>query len=393
MLKAFKVAAAVLAVLVLVVASFGAGVFFDRSSKWLVQPGDSKDVDLSSAVNEVAGIINDMALKPSSEASMTAGAIDGMLESLEDSHAVYFDAKHYEYFNEQNSGMFYGIGVTIANEGDDLVVQSVIEGTPAEAAGLKAGDIVVTIDGEKRDRWDTDEAVLRIRGAEGTKVTLGIRRDGAEQLQDFTIVRAKIDVPNTESEMLEGDIGYVRLYQFTERAGDDVRDEVKKLADQGAKGFIFDLRDNPGGLLSSSVDVASLFVKDGVIVRVEDREGTVEQHHATGDTVTDAPLVVLINGNSASASEIVGGALQDYGRAKLVGEQSFGKGSVQQIEQLSFGGAIKLTIAHYLTPKNRVIDKKGLTPDVVVPMAPELQADKATDTQLKAAIAELKKQL
>jgi carboxyl-terminal processing protease len=141
------------------------------------------------------------------------------------------------------------------------------------------------------------------------------------------------------------------------------------------------------------VDVGSPFVKDGVIVRAEDREGTVEQHHATGDTVTDAPLVVLINGNSASASAIVGGALQDYGRAKLVGEQSFGKGSVQQIEQLSFGGAIKLTIAHYLTPKNRVIDKKGLTPDVVVPMAPELQADKATDTQLKAAIAELKKQL
>lgn len=323
---------------------------------------------------------------------MTAGAIEGMVESLEDSHAVYFDAKHYEYFTEQTDGTFYGIGVTIANEGNDLVVQSVIEGTPAEQAGVKAKDIIVSIDGETRERWDTDEAVLRIRGEAGTKVTLGIRRDGAETLREITITRAKIELPNVESELLDGNVGYIRLYTFSELADDDVREAIAELADKGAEGFILDLRDNPGGLLTSAVDVASLFVKDGVIVRVEDREGTVEESRATGDLATDAPLVVLINGNSASASEIVGGALQDYGRAKLIGEQSFGKGSVQQIEELSFGGAIKLTIAHYVTPKNRVIDKIGLTPDVKVEMAPELQADKATDTQLQRAIKELEKQ-
>ena len=385
-----KLVAALVAALVLVVAAFGGGVWFERTVRDAGgQPVDT--VELEAAVGEVAGIIENQALAPSSEASMTAGAITGMIESLEDSHAVYFDPKHYEYFNEQSSGTFFGIGVTIANEDDDLVIQSVIKGTPAEASGLKAEDVIVEIDGEARERWDSDEAVLRIRGEAGTKVTLGIRREGAEKLLDFTITRAKIDVPNVESELLDGNVGYIRLYSFNENAADEVRRTIETLAAEGAEGFIFDLRDNPGGLLSSAVDVSSLFIKDGVIVRVEDRDGTVEEYRAAGRTATDAPLVVLINGNSASASEIVGGAVQDYGRGRLVGEQSFGKGSVQTIEELSFGGAVKLTIAHYVTPKNRVIDKIGLTPDVKVEMEPELQLEKDTDTQLQRAIEVLRK--
>jgi len=387
-----KITAALVVWLVLIVAAFGSGVWFERTIGGVKAPSFDS-ASLEEAVREVAGIIERDALEPSSEASMTAGAINGLIESLEDSHAVYFDPRHYEYFNDQNNGTFYGIGVTIANEGDDLVIQSVIEGTPAEAEGLKADDIIVEIDGETRDRWDVDEAVLRIRGEEGTTVTLGIRRDGAEEITAFTITRAKINVPNVESELLEGEIGYIRLYTFSDPAAEDLRAVIGTLAEQGARGFILDLRDNPGGLLSSSVDVSSLFIESGVIVRVEDRTGTIEEHQATGRTATGAPLVVLINGNSASASEIVGGAIQDYDRGTLVGEQSFGKGSVQQIEELSFGGAIKLTIAHYVTPKNRVIDKVGLTPDVKVEMAPELQRDKATDTQLQRAIEELKKDL
>lgn len=392
MKRLLKLAAALVAALILVVAAFGGGVWFERTVN---DAGEVRvdTVDLEAAVSEVATIIGNEALVPSSEASMTAGAISGMLESLEDSHAVYFDVKHYAYFNEQSSGIFYGIGVTIANEDDDLVIQSVIKGTPAEAAGLKAEDAIVEIDGEARDRWDSDEAVLRIRGEAGTDVTLGIRRDGAEELLDFTITRAKIDVPNIETELLDGNVGYLRLYTFTENAGADVREAIDELAAEGAQGFIFDLRDNPGGQLSSSIDVSSLFIEDGVIVRVEDREGTVEEYRAIGEVATDAPVVVLINGNSASASEIVGGAMQDYGRATLVGEQSFGKGSVQTIEELSFGGAVKLTFAHYVTPKNRVIDKIGLTPDVKVEMEPELQLEKATDTQLQKAIEVLRGKL
>lgn len=390
--KLLKLTAAFAVVMILVIAAFATGVYFERHSADAgVSPADNAQFEKT--VNEVADIIKRDALKPSSEASMTAGAVTGMLESLEDSHAAYFDAKHYQYFSEQSNGIFYGIGVTISNEGNDLVIRSVIAGTPAEAAGLKAEDVIVSIDGETRTRWDVDEAVLRIRGKEGTVVTLGIRRGGSDALHEYKITRAKIDVPNIESELLEGKIGYIRLYSFTEPAGEDVRAAIGKLKDQGAKGYILDLRDNPGGLLTSAVDVGSLFIPSGVIVRVEDRTGTAEEHRATGETATDAPLVVLINGNSASASEIVGGALQDYGRAKLVGEQSYGKGSVQQIEKLSSGGAVKLTIAHYVTPKSRVIDKIGLTPDYVVTMAPELQMKHDTDAQLKKAIEVLRKEL
>lgn len=394
--KALKVTAAVTVVAILLVAAFAGGVFFDRTLADAIdngRRGSLADTDIDDAVAEVADIIESLALEPSSEESMTIGAISGMLESLEDSHAVYFTAEQYEYFNEQNMGTFYGIGITISNDGDDLVVNSVIEGTPAARAGLQPGDLIVEIDGEARSRWDVDEAVLRIRGEEGTTVVLGIRREGAEELIDYTIERAKIDVPNVESEMLEGDIGYVSLVSFTQVAAADVRAAIEELEADGAQGYVLDLRNNPGGLLSASVDVSSLFIPDGVIVTVEDRKGQVEKHRASGETVTDDPLVVLVNGNSASASEIVAGALQDYGRATLVGEQTFGKGSVQQIEELSFGGAVKLTIAHYLTPEGRAIDKIGLTPDVVVEMEHGLINDREADAQLQKALEVLRDEL
>lgn len=389
-----KAVAVLVAAAVVLSTVFAGGMLFERlmdaapgSAQGL--PG-SNEGSLDAAVAEVAGIIEDLALEPSSETSMTAGAINGMLGSLEDSHAVYFDPQHYEYFNEQNMGEFYGIGITIANDGDDLVINSVITSTPAEAAGLEPSDLIVEIDGEARPRWDVDEAVLRIRGEAGTSVKLGIRRGDAAELLEFTITRAKIEVPNIESELLDGGIGYIKLESFNQNATSEVRSALEDLGAQGAKGYILDLRNNPGGLLAASVQVSSLFISDGVIVTVEDRSGEAERHRATGKTVTDAPLVVLVNGNSASASEIVAGAMQDYGRATLVGEQTFGKGSVQQIEELSFGGAVKLTIAHYLTPKGQKIDGIGLTPDVVVEMEHDLIAEHATDTQLQKAIEVLK---
>lgn len=392
--KSLKVAAVSVAAVALLVIAFAGGALFDDA---ILQP---KQIQLTSgagairsAVTEVYGIIEREALEPSSDSSMTAGAINGMLMSLDDPYANYFDAKHYEYFNEEASGEFHGIGVTITSRENDLVIVSVIEGTPAERAGLKADDVIVEIDGQTRPKWDADEAVTLIRGEEGTKVTLGIRRGDSEEIKDYTITRAKIQVPNTESELLDDDIGYVRLYSFNERAEEDLKKALEKLEDQGAKGFILDLRDNPGGLLSESADVASLFIEDGMIVTVEDREGTVEEYRASGKTTTDAPLVVLVNGDSASASEIVAGALQDHGRATIVGETTFGKGSVQQIEELSSGGAIKLTIAKYVLPKGRTIDRVGLTPDVEVVMDFELQADKDTDTQVQKAVEVLEDEL
>jgi carboxyl-terminal processing protease len=387
--KSLKVTAITVAVVALLVIAFAGGAVFDHA---VLQPDAPTwgSGALKSTVGEVYEIIQREALSPSDDASMTAGAVNGMLMSLDDPYANYFDAKHFEYFNEEAAGEFHGIGVTITSRENDLVIVSVIEGTPAERAGLKADDVIVEIDGQTRPKWDSDEAVTLIRGEEGTTVTLGIRRGDSEEIKDYTITRAKIQVPNVDSELLEDDIGYVRLYSFNERAEEDLKKALEELEDEGAKGFILDLRDNPGGLLSESADVASLFVEDGVIVTVEDREGTVEEYRASGKTTTDAPLVVLVNGDSASASEIVAGAFQDHARAKLVGETTFGKGSVQQIEELSAGGAIKLTIAKYVLPKGRTIDKIGLTPDFEVPMEFELQADKDSDTQLKKAIEVLK---
>ena len=193
----------------------------------------------------------------------------------------------------------------------------------------------------------------------------------------FTITREKITYPNIKSEKI-GDVGYIRLGQFNAKAADDIKKAIEDLTKQGAKGFVLDLRDDPGGLLDQAVDVSSLFIADGVIVRVDERNKPEQVVNATGNKITDAPMVVLINGDSASASEIAAGALQDYGRAMLVGEKSFGKGSVQTIEQLPDGGAVKFTIAHYLTPKKRVINGIGLTPDVDRGHGPR-EADGAQD--------------
>jgi carboxyl-terminal processing protease len=205
----------------------------------------------------------------------------------------------------------------------------------------------------------------------------------------FDITREKITYPNIKSEMI-GNIGYIRLGQFNAKAADDIKKAVQDLTKQGAKGLVLDLRDDPGGLLDQAVDVSSLFIADGAIVRVDERNKAEQVLNARGTKITDLPMAVLINGDSASASEITAGALQDYARAVLVGEKSFGKGSVQTIEELPAGGAVKFTIAHYLTPKSRVINGIGLTPDVIVVMDREKQADKKTDTQLQKALEILK---
>ncbi|MBE0475855.1 MAG: S41 family peptidase [Coriobacteriia bacterium] len=349
--------------------------------------------DAERAVSEVRRILRRQALKPSTEESMTVGVVEGILESLDDDYAMYFDPRHFEYFQEQNQGEFYGIGITIAGKDGTAYIVSVIEDTPAERAGLKAEDRIVGIDGDEREKWDIDDVVKRIRGPEGTEVTVSVRRGDEEELRDFRIERAKIDYPNLMKRKVGDDVGYIRLLSFNGKAAEDISKAMRDLRKDGAKGFVLDLRNNPGGMLDESVDVASLFIEDGVIVRVEKRNGPEETHRARRGKATDAPLVVLVNENSASASEIVAGALQDYGRAPLVGAKTFGKGSVQTVEELSTGGAVKFTIAHYLTPKSRVIDGKGLTPDVAVDMKHEDAADEETDVQLKRAVEELRKLL
>ncbi|MDF1543106.1 MAG: S41 family peptidase [Anaerosomatales bacterium] len=376
--------------LMVLAAAFLGGVIFDQTVDWsgwfrtVPEPGPN----IGNRVDEVRRLLEREALTPSSEDSMTAGSVRGLLESLDDPYAAYLDEKHFDYFNEQAGGEFFGVGINIAERDGIVYVVSVMEGTPAEAAGLQAEDGIVSIDGESRDRWDIDEVVTRVRGPEGTEVELGVRRADEDELVMFTITRAQIDIPNVMSRMVDDEVGYLRLLTFNQKSAEDLTEEIAELEAEGATSFVLDLRDNPGGLLSSAVEVASLFIEDGVIVRVEERDRPQTEQRARPGTVTGAPLVLLVNGNSASASEVLAGALQDYGRATLMGEQTFGKGSVQTVEQLSWGGGVKFTIAHYLTPQSRVIDGVGLAPDVVVEMELADQADDSTDIQLQRAIEE-----
>jgi carboxyl-terminal processing protease len=386
-------------VIVLVLGAFIGGTLFGKHSTEAISGigVSASDTALGDKVDEVRGLLVDGALEVPKETSMTAGAVQGLLDATGDKYAEYFDKRHLGYFNEQSAGEFGGIGVTIGEKGGTAAVVSVMPNTPALKAGMRPGDVFVSIDGTKQSKWTSDEVVKKVRGESGTVVRLVMKR--GEATKPFNITRAKIEVPNTEVRMIGKDVGYVRLYSFNQKSSADLRDAISKLEKQGAKGFVLDLRDDPGGLLGQAVDVASLFIPDGVIVRVDERGKPEEVSRATGQVETDAPVVLLVNGNSASASEIVAGALQDHGRAKLVGEKTYGKGSVQTVEELSFGGAVKFTIAHYLTPKKRVINGKGLTPDYVVTMKPELQYDsefqknQKKDTQLQRALEVLRAEL
>lgn len=392
MSRALKVVASIALAAIVGASGFIGGFVVAKSGGSGIGVSGSRDV-VAQNVSEVRRILDDEALEPPSETSATAGAVQGLLESGGDKYGFYFDEEHFNYFNQDMAGEFGGIGVLLGEKDGTTYVVEVYEDTPADKGGIKAGDIFLSIDDVKRDRWTSDEVVKRVRGKEGTEVELEMARPPAEgqghpEIFTVTLTRDLIHFPNVESRMESGEVGYIRVGQFNGQVTDEITAEIEKLTKDGARSLVLDLRDNPGGALDQAISVSSLFIDDGVVVRVAERNRPEVEYRTQGEKVTDLPLVLLINGNSASASEIVGGALQDYGRATLVGETSFGKGSVQTIKQLSFGGAMKFTTAHYLTPKSREIDGKGLTPDIEVEMDIADQAEPETDTQLQRALEE-----
>lgn len=295
------------------------------------------------------------------------GAIQGMLQNL-DPHSSYMDKETYKEFKVETKGEFGGLGITIGMRDKILTVISPIEDTPADKAGIKAGDKIIKIDDKSTANITLDEAVKKLRGKPGTNVKITILRDGVEKPFDVTITRAIIKIQAVKSKMID-DIAYIRLTNFKEDASREIMDALKKLSKNNYKGIILDLRNNPGGLLTEAVNVANLFLDSGkTVVFTKDRDGK-ENHLKTSmfaDFDDSTPLVVLINEGSASASEIVAGALQDYRRAVIIGQTSFGKASVQTIIPLSDGSAIKLTTARYYTPKGRSIQGVGIKPDIEI---------------------------
>ena len=302
-------------------------------------------------------------------------AIRGMLASLDDPYTRFLDPKEFKQMQIDTSGELTGVGIQITLDKDtkEIVVVSPIEGTPASKAGVQPKDVIVSIDGESTKGMTTEDAVKLIRGQEGSEVTLGLRRKG--EVVTVPLKRARIEINAVESRLNTGSdgtkVGYIRLKQFNAKASREMRAAIRELEKQGAQGFVLDLRSNPGGLLEASVDIARQWLDEGTIVSTKTRDGIQDVRRATGSAVTDRPVVVLVNEGSASASEILSGALQDNNRAVLVGQKTFGKGLVQSVRGLSDGSGLTVTIAKYLTPKGTDIHKNGIRPDVPVELSEE----------------------
>ena len=333
----------------------------------------------------------DAETKPASEEDLLHGAMKGMVEAWKDPYTRFVSPSQLKDEEIEMEGRYGGLGMYIGDRDGQILVISPMEDSPAERAGLKTKDQIVKVDDEVVIGWTSDRVVQRLRGAPDTKVTVWVRREGEDELLSFEMTRELIKLRSVRHEMLSDDIGYLRLTQFKQKTDEEARDAVRDMVRQGARGMILDLRNNGGGLLDVSVKIVSMFVKDGLVVETRGRAERANEKYFANPALhmTDMPLAVLINGGSASASEIVAGALMDRGRASLVGEKSFGKGSVQTLFPLTDGSGVYVTIARYYTPSGRVIDHVGLTPNIEV--KGELDRDATKDAQLQRAIAEVKK--
>ncbi|WP_299028415.1 S41 family peptidase [uncultured Thermanaerothrix sp.] len=325
--------------------------------------------------------------QPVNDEILMRGAIRGMLEALNDPHTGYMDPFEYQQANAPLEGEYEGIGAWVDTSGEFLTIISPMPNSPAEKAGLKAGDRIIAVDGEDMTGVDPSLVLRRVLGPAGTSVTLTIQREGEPTPFDVNIVRQRITIPSVEGKMLDQNIAYVRLFTFGEKTASDLRSTLARLLEQKPVGVILDLRNNGGGYLNAAIDVSSEFIKQGVIMYEVYGDGRKITYEAKGRGIaTTIPLVVLVNEGTASASEITAGAIQDHQRGKLVGTKTFGKGSVQSWTPLvNNQGAVRITIARWLTPKERQINGVGLTPDLEVPLTEDdLKAGK--DPQLEAAI-------
>jgi carboxyl-terminal processing protease len=341
-------------------------------------------------------------VNPVDDHQLLQAAIRGMVASL-DPYSAYLDSDEYDEVKISSSGRYFGVGIELSIEDDQVVVIAPFDGSPAALAGIHSGDVIVTIDGIPVNTNTLADTIGRMRGEEGTPVKIGIMREGKPEPMLFTLKRSKVELHSVKSEMLEPGFAYVRISQFSETTGEDLNAALKELRKHNGtplKGLVLDLRDNPGGVLEAAVSVADAFLDSGIIVTAKGRtpDSKFEMDATPGDALNGAPIIVLVNGGSASAAEIVAGALKDQHRARLMGRTTFGKGSVQTIIPLSDDRAVKLTTSLYYTPSGVSINHRGIAPDIelerdskpsaAVPNAgtPLLQRD----ADVKRALQELK---
>lgn len=315
------------------------------------------------------------------------GAIDGMVKSLNDPHSNYLSPKMYKTLMEQTEGSFAGIGVVMGMDNEQKIhIVGIMENSPGQKAGLQEGDEILAVDGVPITQMAFDEVAAHVRGQAGTDVVLTIMRDNANQ--DITITRDNIKLKTVGHKMLDNNIGYIQIVSFSEDTANEFNEAYNDLKNQGMKALVLDLRNNPGGLLTTCVEIAKKLVPKGEIVSIVDKQGNKETYSSSLEA-PEYPLAVLINKNSASASEILSGAIQDTKTGTIIGNTSYGKGSVQTILPMFEDDAVKLTIAKYYTPSGRSIDGTGITPDIEI----NLDENATSDTQLNKALEILKAQL
>jgi carboxyl-terminal processing protease len=313
-----------------------------------------------------------------SEEQLIDGAIEGMIAALDDPYTTYLTAGEYKEFLDAVNGSFIGIGVYVEKAEDGLLIKAIISGGSAEKAGLQHGDVITQVDGNPLEDSSLEEAISLILGEEGTDVEISIIRTSGEQKETitYTLKREKITLPLTEVELLENNVGYLKLYRFGENAASAVKKGLQDLEDQGMESLIFDLRGNPGGFSFAAMEIGKQFIESGVVFHAKNHTGESTAYSISNGKNFTKPMVILVNEGSASASELLAGFLQDSSDAKVLGNQTFGKGTVQRLIELDHGGALKVTIEEYFTPNKNQVNGKGITPDIFVE-DPGLQLPKA----------------
>ena len=351
---------------------------------------EESEEEIFDKITLLSDIITEYSLYEVDDSEIIEGIYQGMFDSMGDKYADYYTAEEFAVFNEDTSGEYCGIGAYIAQDMDNGVVyiSEPMEGSPAKEAGLRADDIIYKVDGNETTDKDSETVASWIKGEEGTKVQLTIIREGEADYLTFDITRKKIEVPTVEYEMIEGNIGYISIVSFDEVTTTQFENAVNDLKAQEAKGFIIDLRSNPGGILTVVVDMLDMFLDPNqMIVYTEDKDGnTIEKYTSKTSKVIDIPLVVMINGYSASASEIFAGVIQDYELGTLVGTTTYGKGIVQSVQGIGDGSYVKFTTAKYFTAKGRYIHEIGIEPDVEIEFDSDAYYENDVDNQLNKAI-------
>lgn len=363
----------------IIVSIFSIGFFFGK-----IRAEEELEKKLEVFLQVLSLAKNDYVEKKLDDTKLIYGSIKGLLDSLDDPYSRFLEPKAYSEMKIRLKGSYSGIGIYIGMKDKQLAVIAPIAGTPGEKFGLKPMDKILEIDGKPTKDMALEEAVSMIRGKKGTKVKLLIMRPSFLKPQIFNVVRDKITINSAELKMLDGDIAYIKLITFEKQsAADEFKQCLFKAKDKKAKGLIVDVRNNGGGLLDNAIDIGSMFVRSGIIVQTVDRDGNRDIRNSSGNVLWWGPIVVLINEASASASEILAGALQDHKLATIVGTKSFGKASVQSVKVLQDESAVLLTIAKYQTPNGTDISKKGIHPDIVVEFPTEEAEAKKLDEQNK----------